>query len=135
MCVERLIDRGAIQGPVNSSLYLDAKYSTLIGIWSSSRCLALAKGRHGVAFTRIRRFLVPSPGLALLSDSTRAVHAFGSLLCCWKQRYLCHGVFAPSQINACLEGEHFFLPGLCNAFSLKMYSELENSYRLFWLFY
>lgn len=62
MCGKTPIDRGVIQGPVNSSLYLNAKYSTLIGIWSSSHCLALPKGRHGVAFTWISRFPVPSPG-------------------------------------------------------------------------
>lgn len=35
-CGKTLIDRGVIQSPVNSSLYLNAKYSAVIGIWGSS---------------------------------------------------------------------------------------------------
>lgn len=70
VCGKTVIDRGVIQGPVNSSLYyLNAKYSALVGIWGSSQSLALAKGRCGVAFTRISRFPVPLPGLALPRDT------------------------------------------------------------------
>jgi len=42
---------------------------------------------------------------------------------------------APGKINASLERGHFPPPGLRDAFSLKTFSELENSYGLFWWFY
>lgn len=59
-----------IQGPVNLSLYLNAKHSALVAIWA-----AVAEGRCGVIFTRIIRFLARLP---LLWTARRLRAAFGS---------------------------------------------------------
>lgn len=63
-----------IQGPVNLSLYLNAKHSALVAIWAMTPP-AVAEGRCGVIFTGIIRFLAQLP---LLWTARRLRAAFGS---------------------------------------------------------